>query len=188
MNRLARIAVRTAVAASLATAVGLSGHAPAAADGPAIVTVAGKIETANRGPVDPFVDIFFANNDINFARAYAFDRAALTALGMHKLTVTMPGTDRKVTVEGPLLADVLKKAGATGATATPTAVDGYAADIAVADLEKWPVVLALRSDGEWLGLGGRGPAWIVYPVDDHPEIRHADDAGWVWAVFFIHVE
>jgi hypothetical protein len=185
---MTRLSIKAAYTALAALAIAIIAIAPAAAEGPTIVTVAGKIGKTNRGPVDPFVDIFFKNNDIAFDRAYAFDRDALAALGMHKLTITYPGGERKVEVEGPLLRDVLEKVGATGATATPTAIDGYAADIPIADATKWPIVFALKSNGEWLGLGGRGPAWIVYPVDDHPEIPHADDAGWVWAVYFIRVE
>jgi len=188
MTHIFPLARRFSIAALIVLATAFAAAMPAAAEGPVMLTVSGKIAHSNRGPVDPFVDIYFKNLDIAFDKAYAFDRDALVALGMHNLSITFPGTDRKLEVEGPLLSDVLKKAGASGATATVTAIDGYAPDIALADLEKWPVVLALKSNGEWLGLGGRGPGWIIYPVDDHPEIPHADDAGWVWAVFYIRVE
>lgn len=58
----------------------------------------------------------------------------------------------------------------------------------MSDLATWPVVLALKSGGAWLAVGGRGPAWVVYPVGDFPALADRDDAKWVWAAFFIRVE
>ncbi len=157
--------------------------------GPVLVTVAGALDNPNRGPVDPFADAFFAYHEIAFERAAEFDLAALEALGMHSLRAGYPGWPGVSTFEGPLLADVLKAAGAHGATLRTVALDGYAADLPPQDLETYPVVLALKQDGRYLGLGGRGPAWIVYPREDFPELQQApDDAGLAWAVFAILVE
>lgn len=69
------------------------------------------------------------------------------------------------------------------------ALDGYATDIPLADLERYPVLPALKRDGRYLGIGGRGPAWIVYPREDYPALQAAkDDAGLAWAVFVLLVE
>jgi hypothetical protein len=40
-------------------------------------------------------------------------------------------------------------------------------------------------DGRWLAVGGAGPAWIIYPRDDFPELARDDDAKWVWGVSHI---
>src|SRR3546814_2873972 len=91
-------------------------------------------------------------------------------------------------LEGPLLRDVLKAVGATGKTATVYALDGYGAKIPMTDLAAYPVVLALKSDGQWLGIGGRGPAWVVYPPrDKYPALKDADDSKWVWSAIRIDV-
>ena len=97
--------------------------------GPIVLTIAGAIETANRGGVDPFDDVYL---------------------------------------------DLL-------------ALDGYAVELPLAELAKFPVVLALKNDGEWLGLGGRGPTWVVYPQDDFAELAERD-ANWVFSVFYIDVD
>lgn len=182
--------------AGLATAALLAlGAVAARADalpppsGPVLVTVAGAVDNTNRGPVDPFADGFFAFHEIAFERAVEFDLAALEALGMHEMRAHYPNWPGPSTFEGPLLADVLAAAGATGTRLRAVALDGYAAEVPLADLQKYPVILALKRDGRYLGLGGRGPAWVVYPREDYPELQAApDDAGLAWAVFALLVE
>jgi hypothetical protein len=98
--------------------------AAARADDATLLTVAGKIANANRGAFDPFADAFLNSHDIVFDRAYVFDRAALLGLGMHRVTAKYPGSDRMLEVEGPLLRDVLAKAGAAGQTVSVMALDG----------------------------------------------------------------
>jgi len=51
------------------------------------------------------------------------------------------------------------------------------------DWEKWPVILATRQDGEPLERRTQGPARVVYPIDDHPELNAADyKPRWVWTI------
>ncbi len=175
--------------AAVAVALAL-GVLPAAAQdkGPTVLTVAGAIDNANRGGVDKFDDIVMTFHDLNFDKAFEFDRAALSDLAQHKIVTKYPGQDVTVEVEGPLLSDVLATAGAAGDTVKLVAMDGYAIEVPRAELEQFPVVLALKNDGEWLGLGGRGPAWVVYPQDDFDELAERDDANWIFSVFYIGVE
>jgi hypothetical protein len=104
---------------------------------------------------------------------------------MDAVTVRYPTWPAAHRFEGPLLRDVLKAAGVTGGTIQPFALDGYAAEIPYSDLERWPVILALKSDGRWLPVGGAGPAWVIYPRDDFPELAKEDDLKWVWGAFHI---
>ena len=163
-----------------------SAAAQPAPDGPVILIVAGAITTSNRGPLDPFHDAFLAYHDVAFDAAYVFDRAMLEHLGVRELTTRYPGTDRVIRAEGPLLRDVLAAAGATGTVVSVMALDGYAATIAVEDAARYDVVVALRVDGHDLGLGGRGPAWVVFP--DDATLADRGDAAWVWGAFFMRVE
>jgi hypothetical protein len=168
----------------------VAAFAPAAhaQGGPVVLTVAGKIAKTNRGARDSFADPYFTGLDLEFDKAFAFDVAGLAALGMTKLATSYPDSDRKVEVEGPLLADVLKAVGASGETIVVVAIDGYAAEIPMSDIEDFPIVLALKSGGRWLGLGGRGPLWVVYPRDGFPALAGRDDSLWVWSAFFIQVD
>src|SRR3546814_20580972 len=100
----------------------------------------------------------------------------LQKLGMHSVTVQYNTWPRAHRLEGPLLRDVLKAVGATGKTATVYALDGYGAKIPTTDLAAYPVVLALKSDGPLLGIGGRGPACVVSPPrDKYTRRRDATD-------------
>lgn len=190
---LTRIAGRLAALALiglLATALPvLAAGKLATPAGPVILTVHGKIANTNRGALDAFDDAFFKSSGAEFDRAAAFDRGMLQKLGMHSVTVQYSTWPKAHRLEGPLLRDVLKAVGATGKTATVYALDGYGAKIPVSDLAAYPVVLALKSDGQWLGIGGRGPAWVVYPPrDKYPALKDADDSKWVWSAIRIDVE
>ncbi len=156
-------------------------------DGPVILTITGEVGRSNRGPFDPFADKLLAFQGTQFDRAMAFDRAALEKLGMHEIMVGYPGWPSAHRFEGPLLKDVLAAAGVEGGMVQPVALDGYAAEIPYSDLTKYPVILALKMDGRWLPLGGAGPAWVIYPRDDFPELAEEDDAKWVWGVTHIRV-
>lgn len=179
-----------AILSVLAIQAALGASPARAADdgGPVVLTVTGKIGKGNRAKLNKFDDAFLNHHKASFKKAFAFTRQGLAALGMHKLTTRYPGKDLRISVEGPLLRDVLKAAGAHGRKLFVLALDGYAAEIPIDELKTYPVVLAVKRDGRWLGIGGRGPAWVVYPLDDYPALAKRDDAKWVWAAFHIKVE
>lgn len=157
--------------------------------GPVVLTVHGKITNTNRGALNEFEDAFFKFGNVSFDKAAQFDLAMLEKLGMKTLSVKYDAWPRAYRFEGPLLADVVKAAGATGKTIKVYALDGYGAEIPLAELQQYPVLLALKADGKYLGLGGRGPTWVVYPRDDqHPALKSHDDAKWVWSALRIEVE
>src|SRR3546814_10602164 len=109
-----------AFAVALLLTTGFATVAPAAdlpqPAGPVVLTIHGKIANSNRGPVDTFMDAFFAFGNVKFERAAAFDRAMLEQLGMHRVSVKYPTWPVGVDFEGPLLRDVVKAAGATGSS------------------------------------------------------------------------
>lgn len=175
----------------LATSIQVAaGHAAdlARPAGPVVLTVHGNITSTNRGGVNDFEDAFFKFGDVKFDKAAAFDRAMLEKLGMKKLAVKYDTWPARYTFEGPLLADVLKAAGAKGGSIRVFAIDGYGAEIPMTDLEKYPVLLALKANGRWLGLGDRGPTWVVYPREDFAALKQQDDAKWVWSAIRIEVQ
>lgn len=184
--------LRSLFAAAL-LALGLSLPAMAAdlaqPKGPVALTIHGKIANTNRGALDDFEDAFFKFGNVSFDRAAQFDVAMLEKLGMKTLSVKYDTWPKAYKFEGPLLSDVLEAVGATGQTIKVYALDGYGAEIPLSELRQYPVLLALKADGRYLGLGGRGPTWVVYPRDDkHPALKSHDDAKWVWSALRIEVE
>ena len=122
-----------------------------------------------------------------FATAYAFDRAMLEALGMHRATIAFSGWPRPVEVEGPLLRDVLAAAGAAPETVNIVALDGFATDLTPGDLASEDWIVAIKEGDHYLGIGQRGPAWVLYAPRDGQPATAEDEQRWPWAAFLIEV-
>jgi hypothetical protein len=153
----------------VASSVGLPAHILSAADALApprdrvILSVTGRIERANAPD-----------------RA-DFDRAGLERLGMTEIVTSTDWTQGKKRFEGPLVRDVLTAVGASGTSVYAVALNGYRFEIPVADFARYPVILALKSDGQYMSVREKGPIWIVYPQDQHPELDNAATKNkWIW--------
>lgn len=83
-------------------------------------------------------------------------------------------TDGDVKFVGPLARDVLARVGIDGATTLHAiAANDYTVDIPVHEILDYDVILAMTANGERLTMRDKGPLWVIYPLDDHPEL---DDA------------
>lgn len=156
--------------------------------GATVLTVVGKISQTNRPPFDKLTDPFFAYHERAFAKAYAFDLAMLEGLGMTRAVVAYEGWPDPLEIEGPLLRDVLAAAGASEGTVAILALDGFAAELTPDELagENW--ILAIKANGRYLGIGQRGPAWVLYARSDGKIATAEDEHRWPWAVFLIEVQ
>jgi hypothetical protein len=167
---------------------GLMSVLPVAADEPVLLTVTGQNVTSNRPEFDPFSDAFLAFNDKSFAQGHALTHADLTALEQVEILAAAQTWSAPVTARGPRLSHVLDKAGVSpDASVTLVALDGYAVTLDPVErkLQNW--VLAVETDGQPLGIGGRGPAWLMYESGDDPVDADAE-GRWVWSVYLITVE
>lgn len=182
--------VRRLLAVALALAFAGSAHAQSlkAPTGPVILTVTGAVANTNRGAFDESKDIFFKNQQIKFQHAAAFDLAMLEGLAQRTVEADYPQGGPLHKFTGPLLRDVLKAAGASGKVVKVLAVDGYNQEIEVREIEQWPILLAIKEDGAYLGLGGFGPTRIVFPRRDVPALADRNDDKWVWGIVQIGVE
>lgn len=102
----------------------------------------------------------------NNGAAANFDRSMLEALPQHRLETYTDWTDGPQVFEGPLLADLLARLGARGNTLHATALNDYAVDIPSSDAQEFPVLLALRHNGQPMPVRSKGPIWIIYPNSD----------------------
>ena len=153
--------------AGAARAAGLSQPA-----GPVILRVSGRIrETNAEGGV---------------AR---FDRPMLEALGVQKLTTSSAWTTGPTEFEGVLASAVLDAVGAEGTAVHATALNDYAVTIPIDELRRYPVLLALKMNGQYLKIMDKGPIWIVYPRDQYRELQDSlTDKKWVWQLHELQVE
>jgi hypothetical protein len=155
---------------------------------PVVVTLAGKIANTNRPAFDAEADLFLKYHERSFDKAAAFDIPMLEALGLHSVEVKIPEWPVPVTVEGPYLKDLLAAVGAEGDTVSLVALDGYASELNWSDVEALDWIVGIRADGRPLGLGQRGPLWVVYSYPDGRALTAEDELRWPWATFYIEIE
>lgn len=128
-------------------------------------------------------------NDCNEGLEVHLDRALVDALPRKQIKTENPWDDGPVVYEGVLLRDLMKFAKADGTTATVSALNDYRADIPLADLDKYDVILADKRDGVALPVRDKGPFFVVFPFTDFPELAsEARYAQSVWQVNRITVK
>jgi hypothetical protein len=139
--------------------------------GPVVLEVTGNIRSTNGD------------------RVARFDRQMLEALGTSKLKTSSAWTVGKPEFEGVLARDLLDLVGAEGTSVTASALNDYVVTLPLEELRRYPVVLALRMDGEYLKIKDKGPIWIVYPRDQHKELQDSlTDKRWIWQLYNIRVD
>jgi len=112
----------------------------------------------------------------------------LDILSTHEITTATPWTGSS-RFSGPRFTDVLAQLGAKGSKVSLIAIDDYKVDLSMADIERYQPILALTMNGERLPPRGRGPFWLMFPFDDHPELQN--DAWYfraIWQIDRIRVE
>ncbi|SFO33705.1 hypothetical protein SAMN04487859_12817 [Roseovarius lutimaris] len=103
------------------------------------------------------------------SESYSFED--LAALPQEKVLTDNFYVDEVTEFSGPLLRDLLDPFGVTrDDTLKMTAVNDFSVEIPVDDILDYDVILALRRNGETMSIRGKGPIWVIYPMDDHPEL------------------
>lgn len=122
--------------------------------GAVILTVTGDISAKNNGDV------------------LELDMATLEKFGVVKYDIDDPWLKTKVNYSGVLLSDFLKIIGASSSADNIhiIALDGYAVDITITEAEKWPILIATQSNGEYMTIEENGPTRIIFPLGHYPEI------------------
>lgn len=143
------------------------------ASGPGLLTVTGQVSMVNRGPLDKALDQMMVKQQQNFERAHVFDFGALTRLPARTIRPTLEYDANVHALQGPLLTDVLRAAGAPESPATSLAlraIDGYTIQITLDEVRRRNFIVATHLDGKPMPLGGLGPLWAVLDADRIPEL------------------
>lgn len=166
----------------------VSGQTSAAAADPAQLTVIGKIDNSNRSRFEPFSDAFFKFREKEFSKAFEFTYADLAALPQVTVNAKAEEWPAAISATGPALDKVMKAAGAApDAKLSIVALDGYSIELEAGDREAQNWILAISVDGKPVGIGGRGPVWLLH--DTAGQTVNSDVEGrWVWSAFLIEVE
>lgn len=136
-------------------ALALAGWGPArAATSTTLLTVGGRIRRPNGESLAEF------------------DLARLEGLPHHQIQTTTPWHTGQPAFSGPLLREILKAAGAQGQTLRMSALNDYRVDIPADDAERYDVIVARLLDGRPMSVRDKGPLFVMYPFDRHPDLRN----------------
>ena len=118
-----------------------------------------------------------------------FDREMLEAIGVSELALETPWTDGRQVFEGILGSKILEAVGARGETIVAKAINDYQVKIPISDLRGYPVLFALKQNGSYMRVRGKGPIWIIYPREAHPELDTDEITDrWVWQLLEIVIQ
>jgi hypothetical protein len=118
------------------------------------------------------------------------DLATLERFGLVRYTIVDPWRGTEEAFSGVLMSTLLATLGVDEAAevAVFVALDDYRVEIPIAELRRWPVLLATRSGGVPLAVAEGGPSRIVYPIHSHPRAALPERrVNWVWNVETIEI-
>jgi hypothetical protein len=132
--------------------------------------------------------ILTVTNIANSTESVVIDRELFEQFGTVAYTVTDPWLQQEVRYTGVLLTDLLEIVGAENAVEVQViALDGYNAAIPATIFNEYPVLIAYQANGEWLDIVNNGPARIIFPYDDYPDITEARNLS-VWNLDTIEIK
>ena len=118
--------------------------------------------------------------------ARTFSMTDLEALGIAEIVTKTPWNERQSRFVGIPLRRLLELGGPGKTQLTVTALNDYSATIPAEQVRRYPIILATRHDGERMEIRKKGPLWVIYPLDAHPELDiPANHARMVWQVMEI---
>ncbi len=141
---------------------------------PVLLTIGGLVAKTNRGPLDKALDQMMGKHGVSFAKAFTFSADSLQRLPGVTIEPTLEYDNKKHKLTGPLLTTVLAAAGVDVNAALRLglrAVDGYNAQVDLAEARGWRMIVATHLDGQPMALGGLGPQWAVYNADSLPAFK-----------------
>lgn len=128
-------------------------------------------------------------NQCNDGLEVHLDKAMIEALPKKDIRTENPWDHGPSNYQGVLLRDLLKFVGADGKILSISALNDFRAELSVADVEKYDVILAYKRDGVDLPVRDKGPLFVVFPFSDVPELAtEARYAQSVWQVNQITVK
>lgn len=123
------------------------------------------------------------------ARFIQLDSAAIRARPQQTVMTRTPWHDGTMTFSGPRLWDLLEPLKPTGKSLHITALNDYSVDIPLSDLQRYQPVLAWQLNGKALSVRDKGPLFLIYPFDAHPELHNQLYYGRsIWQIKRITIE
>ncbi len=160
---------------------------PVCASGLVVLTVGGLAGAPNRGALDPQRDRLFNANNLSFQKARTFSAGELLGFPHQSATSNVYGNGTKG--KGPRLDSILAAASPLPAakTARLSALDGYAAELPLADIQSQQWILAMESDGRAFAIGDFGPLFAMRQLGPDEKKTEEEEAKWVHSLYYIEL-
>lgn len=123
-------------------------------------------------------------------RTASFSRDDLAALPQVKFETKAPWIEEPTTFEGPSIAELVRAFAPdeTFRRIEIVALDGYVAAADIAELVADDAILAVRQGGAFLPVSNKGPALMIFPFDDRPELQDKPHFGLcIWQISQINL-
>jgi len=176
---------------ALVSVLAVAGCSAAATPPPYARVSESTLETAQPIPVPAGAATLTMTGRIaatNATDGVELDLATIERIGLIRYTVRDPWLEKDLEFTGVLVTDLLAAVGAS-ADATSlkiTALDDYQVDISLADVKRWPIMLATQTGGAPMSIEDKGPTRIVFPADPSIDtVRYKD--FWIWQIKTIEV-
>lgn len=123
-------------------------------------------------------------------KSVTFTLEELLALPQTTVVTKNDYLDNKTVFQGPRLRLVLEELNVDrSANLRMTALNDFSSDVPAMDAFNYDVILAVLRDGETMSVRNKGPIWVIYPMDDHPQLQdEAYNGRLVWQLKNIIVE
>jgi hypothetical protein len=150
----------------------MPGEAIPAPQDTVILTVSGKIGAMNQD--DTIV----------------MDQQTVAAVGVVEYEVHDPFENRPIIYRGVLMSELLKvwQVADDVTVARITALNDYQIDVPVEDFYQYPVLFAMQADGVAMTPDYRGPAMLVYPLDDFAFDLMTNKRSWIWQIKTVELQ
>ena len=114
---------------------------------------------------------------------YQVTVADLEKMPQARIETTTPFLPGKTVFEGVLLRDLLKAANLTAPNLKMVALNDYQVDVPATDATQYDVIVAYKVDGKYMRVRDKGPFWLIYPMDQHPELQNeATATKMIWQI------
>ncbi len=112
----------------------------------------------------------------------------LTVTG--KIGTTNSGSDIKMDYRGVLMSNLLDlwQVSKDATKLHVVALDDYSVDVPMSDLRKYPVIFALKENGDYMPVSVHGPAMLVYPYNDFQFDTAVYNNYWAWQIKSIDIQ
>jgi hypothetical protein len=117
-----------------------------------------------------------------------FDLQRLDALPQVEVNTQTPWTEQVDSYQGVRLSVLLNELKAQGQRIDATALNDYSMLLNLQAARKYPVILATRKNGKVMSVRDKGPIWVIYPLNDFPELRKEEHhQAMVWQLKSLNI-